>query len=106
MERHTRERRVGCGRPAFTLVELLVVITIIGMLMALLMPAISAAREQARRTHCLNNEHQLGVAMLAYESNRKSFPGWRNTVATLPSGTAVSRGLPCCCRIWNATICG
>ncbi len=87
MERHTREGRVGWGRPAFTLVELLVVITIIGMLMALLMPAISAAREQARRTQCTNNEHELGVAMKTYEMAHKSFPGWRNTVTTLPSGT-------------------
>ncbi len=80
MERQERKRRVGRVRPAFTLVELLVVITIIGMLMALLMPVISAAREAGRRTQCINNQKELGVAMLQYEGSRKSFPGWRNTV--------------------------
>ncbi|MEI8372044.1 MAG: DUF1559 domain-containing protein [Planctomycetota bacterium] len=80
MERQKRKLRVGRVRPAFTLVELLVVITILGMLMALLMPVISAAREAARRTQCTNNQRQLGIAMLQYEGSRKSFPGWRNTV--------------------------
>ena len=83
MERQKRTCRVGLIRPAFTLVELLVVITIIGMLMALLMPAISAARESGRRTQCINNQKQLGLALLAYESAHKSFPGWRNTVALI-----------------------
>ena len=105
MERQKRKRRVGPVRPAFTLVELLVVITIIGMLMALLMPAISAAREQARRTQCMNNQKQLGIAMLAYEGSHKSFPGWRNTVDR-GQRPARSRGWPCCCRIWTAPICG
>ncbi|MGA2255251.1 MAG: DUF1559 domain-containing protein [Thermoguttaceae bacterium] len=86
MGREKSKCRVGLVRAAFTLVELLVVITIIGMLMALLMPAISAAREQGRRATCTNNQRQVGLAMLAYESSHKSFPGWRNTVGTL-SGT-------------------
>ena len=81
MERQKRTCRVELVRPAFTLVELLVVITIIGMLMALLMPAISAAREQGRRSQCMNNEKQLGVALLSYEGSHKSFPGWQNWVA-------------------------
>jgi prepilin-type N-terminal cleavage/methylation domain-containing protein/prepilin-type processing-associated H-X9-DG protein len=73
-------------RPAFTLVELLVVITIIGMLMALLMPAVSAAREQARRSTCFNNQKNIGVAMQQFESSQKHYPGWRNSVTTPPSG--------------------
>ena len=87
MERQKKKRRVGLVRPAFTLVELLVVITIIGMLMALLMPAISAAREQGRRTQCMNNEKQLGIALLSYESSHKAFPGWRNYGGEQFSGT-------------------
>ena len=64
-------------RTAFTLVELLVVITIIGMLAALLLPAINHAREAARSADCMNRQRNLGKAMQEFVTTKDYFPGYR-----------------------------
>jgi prepilin-type N-terminal cleavage/methylation domain-containing protein len=74
------------NRRGFTLVELLVVIAIIGILVALLLPAVQAARESARRTQCQNNMKQLVTAMHVYHDAYNRFPpghtGWGTTTQT------------------------
>ncbi len=77
-------------RHAFTLVELLVAISIIGTLMSLLLPAVQNARESGRRISCTSNLGQLAKAFISYDGQHRVLPGWRNTHPAMRSGLRTS----------------
>ena len=91
-----RRLRNGCAitqnlrRRAFTLVELLVVIAIMGVLVALLLPAVQSAREAARRTQCTNNLKQIGIGMANFEVAKKHFPPGEFKPAGVPAGAGLA----------------
>lgn len=91
---------VSCRR-GFTLVELLVVIAIIGVLVALLLPAIQAAREAARRAECANKLKQHGLGMLNYESATKEYPPGCEVYQNPQSG--VPQRDPGAAQFWDLT---
>ena len=85
------------SRAAFTLIELLVVIAIIGVLVALIMPAVQSARESANRAKCLNNLHQLAIAAQEYLDSFNTFPGgWYCSTPTYDAnGVLISGDINC-----------
>ncbi len=74
------DRQPQHRKNAFTLVELLVVISIIGVLMGLLLPAVQAARDAARRAECLHRQRQLALATIQFDAAKRQYPGFVNKV--------------------------
>ena len=93
MGRKARNAKLRDRQAGFTLVEMLVVITIIGTLIALLLPAIQAAREATRRTQCANNVRQIGISIHNFESGRRRFPaGYEATMPYVDGASDTSPG--------------
>lgn len=101
---HLAKARHG-GVAGITLVELLVTIAIIGMLAGLLLPAMSAAREAARRGNCMHNISQIAKAITSYDTDKSHLPGWRDIVDDYTKVKASAEGTrPQACVSWTVKI--
>ena len=102
----SRPARKAHGRPGFTLVELLVVISIIGVLLGLLLPAVQSTREAARTTACASNLRQLGLAVMQFtDSQRGRLPPLKVDDQTRIAGTLAGQyPYPGSSRYWFGTV--
>ena len=79
-------------RPGYTLVEMLIVVAVIGILMAIVLPAVQTARESARRSACMSNQRQIAMALVGHEGKKGFIPGWRNKLVC--TGTTIYPAWP------------
>lgn len=91
-------------RSAFTLVELLVTIAIISILVGLTLPAVSAARESARRNSCINNLSSLGKAAIAFHEEKLVLPGWRNRLENYSTKKIAEGAKDQSCVSWTGVL--